>query len=216
MDTEKNYTKKPRLPPTKKSDKKPMLHPNKIINKIFENVKSTIDKLKKKKSIQYNTDTDIKNLEKYKKQLLVKLEHQTDKKSKTSIINYINNIDETLKQRKLSNFGDFSLPIRGMVNAFTDGRPRGAHYLLYPSATHQIKNVSNINSRMIKVPVNFHSFGSVGWYPAIDIDKTYSNYSGGYGYPNGGMGPYSAVGLGNYPSKMFAEVNRLYRPQTKK
>lgn len=119
------------------------------------------------------------------------------------------------KYGKVSNdyYGDFGLPFRGMVNGFTDGRPRGAHFLLYPSSTNLVKNISNSNSKYVKVPVNFHSFGSVAWYPGIDIDNTYSTYSGGYGYPNAGMGPYSAVGLGNYPSKMFAEVNRLRTQQ---
>ena len=117
------------------------------------------------------------------------------------------------KYGKVTNdyYGDFGLPFRGMVNGFTDGRPRGAHYLLYPSATNLVKNVSNTNSKMVKVPVNFHSFGAVAWYPGIDIDNTYSTYSGGYSYQNAGMGPYSAVGLGNYPSKMFVETSRLHK-----
>ena len=106
-------------------------------------------------------------------------------------------------------WGDMGLPYRGMVNSYTDGQSRGTHSLPFMSSNYIVNNVQNYSSPITKVPVNYHSFGS-NWYPNLNIDSTYSSYSGGYSYPNGGMGPYVATGLGNYPRQMYAEANRLY------
>lgn len=106
-------------------------------------------------------------------------------------------------------YGDYGLPFRGMINSFTNGNPRGTHSLPFMSSNFMINNHSNCRNSLTSVPINYHSFG-YNWYPHMSIDNYYSTYSGGYSYPNAGLGPYSAKGLGNYPAKMFAESNRLY------
>lgn len=195
--------------PLDKSLKSSRLETSKFsISNITNNVNSSIKNLEKKiknQPIHYPTDDDIKIL----KESLTKLNNKKKSNKEKKLLNLIDKIEQTLnvyeQQTRPNKYGQFALPIRGMVNAFTDGTPRGAHYLKYPSSTNLKKNNCNI----VNVPVNYHSFGKIAWYPGIDIDNTYSTYSGGYSYPNGGLGPYSAVGLGNYPSKMFAEANRL-------
>ena len=129
-----------------------------------------------------------------------------------------NNLNSKKKKNKFGNqsvvpnayYGDYGLPYRGMVSAFTNGQIRGANSLPFMKSNYFINNVSNYskNGNISKVPVNYHSFGS-NWYPNLNIDTTYSTYSGGYSYPNASMGPYVAVGLGNYPNSMLAQVDRL-------
>lgn len=102
------------------------------------------------------------------------------------------------------NYGDYGLPYRGMANSYTNGLARGSHKLMYPNSKYFITNQNNLSS----VPVNYHSFGNA-WYKNIDIDNHHSVYNGGYSYPNSGMGPYLAAGLGNYPAKMYAEKNSI-------
>lgn len=102
------------------------------------------------------------------------------------------------------NYGDYGLPYRGMVNSYTNGLARGSHKLSFPNSKYLITNQIDLSS----VPVNYHSFGNT-WYKNIDLDNHYSVYNGGYSYPNAGMGPYLATGLGNYPAKMYAEKNSI-------
>lgn len=101
-------------------------------------------------------------------------------------------------------YGDFGLPFRGIVSVNNNDNS-----LPFMSSTYMVKNITNNKSNLTQVPVNYHSFGS-NWYPNMHIDNTYSTYSGGYSYPNAGMGPYVAVGIGNYPANIYTEINRVY------
>lgn len=192
------YNNKPKITKSPISD-------NVLLSETAHAVKSIIETLKKKeKRIKYSTDNHIKKLKEYR----TKLESIKLRDSKNiKVLNLIELIQKTLNfyNHNPNGYGHYSLPMRGIVNSFTDGTRRATHYLKYPSSA----NMKKYNCNIVNVPVNLHSFGKITWYPAIDIDNTYSTYSGGYSYPNGGLGPYSAVGLGNYPRKMFAEVNKL-------
>ena len=103
---------------------------------------------------------------------------------------------------------DNGLPYNGMVNAVTNGCPRGANYLAFPNARLNKQTKGDV----VYMPVNYHSFGKVkankygaNWYPTCIIDSNYNPNTGGYSSA-GAMGPYYATGLGNYPNSMYKEV----------
>lgn len=116
------------------------------------------------------------------------------------------------KKNSKNNYGNFELPYYSMVSSYTDGKPRGVHYLVYPNA------VPNQKCKLNKVPVNYHLFGKYyknkfgdnsAWYPQLNIDINYSDYSGGYSYPNSSMGIYLQSSLENSPAKIYTELNRV-------
>jgi hypothetical protein len=70
----------------------------------------------------------------------------------------------------------------------------------YGKTYNSIKNI--INPRRTS---GCNSYGKL-WYPSMNIDLNYNKETGGYVNGNGPMGPYFALGLGNYPRSMYERV----------
>ena len=79
--------------------------------------------------------------------------------------------------------------------------------LMYPNplitTPNNYNSVKNIINPRIKSGCN--SYGKL-WYPSMNIDVNYNKETGGYVNANGPMGPYFALGLGNYPRSMYERV----------
>ena len=103
------------------------------------------------------------------------------------------------------NYGDYTLPFYGAIYQ---------RNLKFPNSNYNsqidyipLKNI--INPRQCKS----NSFGKTNktmygnlWYPQMYIDNMYNPYHGGYINVNGPLGPYFALGQGNYPRSMYKEV----------
>lgn len=110
------------------------------------------------------------------------------------------------KQR--SNYGDFQIP--GMYGAIYN------RDLKFPNPYYNKANFCNncgtnqeVSLKYIINPRNtLNSFGTFNsfWYPNMHVDLNYNPSTGGYINANGPMGPYYAIGQGNYPRSMFNEV----------
>lgn len=90
------------------------------------------------------------------------------------------------------------------------------NFLKFPNARYNITDQLYVSSKNIinprhslkfDLPSYKNEFGNKIWYPLLNMDLNYNPSTGGWQSANSPMGPYFALGLGNYPRSMFKEVN---------
>ena len=104
------------------------------------------------------------------------------------------------KKFRFGYYNQYELPFYGAIQN---------RNLIYPNPL--INTLKNYNS--VKNIINPRTYKNSGcnkygklWYPSMNIDLNYNKETGGYVNGNGPLGPYFALGLGNYPRSMYQRV----------
>jgi hypothetical protein len=108
-----------------------------------------------------------------------------------------------MSYNKVSKFGyynEYQLPYYGAIKN---------NNLMYPNPLINRSNMYNSIKQIInpreKNSSKCNSYGKL-WYPSMNIDLNYNKETGGYVNGNGPNGPYFALGLANYPRRMYERV----------